>query len=153
MVTVWPAIVIVPDRDGPVVDAAVNVTVPDPLPLAPDAMAIHDALLVALHAHPDPAVTATLPLPPEAGIVCVSGDAANVQPWPCTTVTVCPPTAIVPVRVGPLVAATANATVPAPLPLAPAVIVIHGALLVAVQPHPAAALTLIVRVPPLASTA
>jgi hypothetical protein len=152
-VTFWPAMVIVPDRDGPVVDAAVNVTVPDPLPLAPDATVIHDALLVALHAQPAPAVTETVPLPPEAGTVCVSGDNANVQPWPCTTVTVCPPTAIVPDRVGPVVAATANVTVPAPLPLAPAVMVIHGALLVAVHPHPAAALTLIVRVPPLASTA
>jgi hypothetical protein len=75
-VTLWLAMVSVPDRDGPVVAAAVNDTVPDPLPLAPDAMVIHEALLDALHAHPAPAVTATLPLPPDEGTVCVSGDAA-----------------------------------------------------------------------------
>ena len=57
---------------------------------------------------------------------------------------------MVPVRAGPVVAAAANVTVPAPLPLAPDVMVIHGALLDAVQAHPAAALTLTVPVPPLA---
>jgi len=75
-VTVWPATAIVPDRDGPLVDAAVNVTVPDPLPVAPEVMVIHEALLALVHAHPPPAVTATLPLPPAGGTVCVSGDAA-----------------------------------------------------------------------------
>jgi hypothetical protein len=152
-VTVRPAMASVPDRDGPVVEATVNVTVPDPLPLAPDAIAIHDALLVAFHVQPAPAVTATLPLPPAAGTLCVSGDVVNVQPCPCTTVTVCPPTMRVPVRDGPVVAATAKVTLPAPAPLAPAVIVIHGALLAAVQAHPAAALTSIVRLPPPAATA
>ena len=60
---------------------------------------------------------------------------------------------MVPVRVGPVVAATLKATVPAPLPLAPPVMLIHGALLDAVQAQPAAALTLIVPGPPLAFVA
>jgi len=62
-----------------------------------------------------------------------------------------PATVSVPVRVGPLVAATANVTLPAPFPLAPLLMLIHGALLVAVHAHPAAALTVTERVPPLAS--
>src|SRR5829696_1241941 len=87
-VTFWPPMVIVPDRDAPVVDAAENVTAPGPLPLAPDAMVIHEALLEALHAQPAPALTEKVPPPPDAGTVCESGDTATVQPWPCTIVTV-----------------------------------------------------------------
>jgi hypothetical protein len=147
-VTFWPATVIVPDRVGPVVGAAVKVTVPDPLPLAPDAMVIQGALLDAVHAHPPPVVTETVPFPPADGTVCVSGVAAYVQPWPWTTVTVCPATLIEPVRDGPVVPATAKVTVPGPVPLEPAVMVIHGTLLAAVHAHPAAAATLTVRLPP-----
>jgi hypothetical protein len=66
-VNVRPAIVSDPDRDGPVVDAAVNRTVPFPVPLSPDEIVSHDALLPAVHAHPDGAVTATVPLPPSGG--------------------------------------------------------------------------------------
>src|SRR5204863_14737 len=44
----------------------------------------------------------------------------------------------VPVLAGPLLAATVNATVPLPVPLAPLVIVIHGVKVVAVQAQPAA---------------
>lgn len=151
-VTVRPATAIVPDRVDPVVAAAVNPTVPDPLPLAPEVMVIHGAPLDAVHAHPAPAVTATLPLPPDDGIVCVSGEMAYVQPWPWTTVTVWPPTVRDPVRAGPDVAATAKVTVPEPFPLAPPVIVIHGALLVAVHAQPLAVFTPTVPVPPPAST-
>jgi hypothetical protein len=58
------------------------------------------------------------------------------------TVNVCPAIVIVPDCVdGPGFAATLNVTVPLPLPGVPAVTVIHGALLVAVQLHPAPAVT------------
>ena len=77
---------------------------------------------------------------------------AYVQPWPWTTVTVWPATVRDPVRVGPDVAATAKVTVPKPFPLAPPVIVIHGALLVAVHAHPLAVFTPTVPVPPPAAT-
>jgi hypothetical protein len=87
-VKVRPAIVSVPERDGPVVDATVKLTVPFPVPLAPDAIVIHASLLAADQAHPDPAVTPTEPAAPEAGTFCVSGAIANAQPCPWTTVTV-----------------------------------------------------------------
>jgi hypothetical protein len=62
-------------------------------------------------------------------------------------VNVLPAIVTVPVRAGPLFAATEYETVPLPVPLAPAVTVIHAALLAAVQGHvPAEAVTLTVPV-------
>ena len=61
-----------------------------------------------------------------------------------------PATVIVPVRCGPVVAVTENCTTPAPEPLAPVVIVIQELLLVAVQAHPVAVVTLTAPDPPLA---
>lgn len=52
------------------------------------------------------------------------------------TVNVCPPIVRVPVRAIPVLADTFNLTVPFPLPLAPAVMLSHVALLVAVHAHP-----------------
>ena len=64
-VKVLPAIVSVPVRDVvAVVAATAKLTVPFPEPEAPAVIDSHDALLAALHAHPDPAVTATVPVPP-----------------------------------------------------------------------------------------
>ena len=67
------------------------------------------------------------------------------------TVTVCPATVSPPVREGPSVLAIVNVTTPVPLLPEPEAIVIHGALLDAVHSQPAAAVTLTVRDPPLAS--
>ena len=53
-VNVLPAIVSVPVRSAPELAATENVTVPLPLPLAPDAIVIHVAPLVAVHAQPAP---------------------------------------------------------------------------------------------------
>jgi hypothetical protein len=64
IVTTWPPIVIVPVRLLVVMlMATVNVTVPDPVPLAGVADS-HGALVVAVHAQPEPVVTVMLPLPP-----------------------------------------------------------------------------------------
>src|SRR5690349_8817248 len=63
-VKVCPAIVSVAERDPPVVAAALYATVPLPVPLAPDVIVSHDALLVAVQAHPAALVSATLPVPP-----------------------------------------------------------------------------------------
>src|SRR5438552_5690761 len=49
----------------------------------------------------------------------------------------------VPLRCAPVLAATVSETVPEPLPLAPAVIVIHATLLAAVQLQPAVVVTAI----------
>ena len=66
---------------------------------------------------------------------------------------VCPAIVTVPERVVATVfAATLKLTLPLPDPLAPAVTVIHAALLEAVQPQPASAVTATVPVPPAAGT-
>jgi len=66
-VRVRPAIVTVPVRLVVAVFAATAIpTVPLPLPVAPVEIAIHEAPLVALQAHPAAAVTATEYEPPAA---------------------------------------------------------------------------------------
>lgn len=66
---------------------------------------------------------------------------------------VCPATVIVPVRCGPVVAATVKLTVPLPFPLAPAVIDIHVSGVVAVHAHPAGVETAMsAAFPPVAGT-
>jgi hypothetical protein len=64
----------------------------------------------------------------------------------------CPAIVTVPALVVPVDAATLSVTAPFPLPLAPALTVIHDTLLAAVQAQPAPAVTLTVVVPPPAST-
>lgn len=147
-VNVRPAMVSVPERDGPVVDAATNRTVPLPLPDSPDEIVSQGALLAAVHAQPSGAVTATVPLPPDAGSDSVSGAIAKEQPWDCVTVTVCPATVSVPLRDGPVVAATVNVTVPSAVPDVEPGIEIHGTTVDAVQAHPFPAVTVTVPEPP-----
>jgi hypothetical protein len=60
-----PAMVSVPVRVGPFVGATENPTAPGPLPDA-SVTEIQGALLDAVHGHPGPAVTATVPDPPAA---------------------------------------------------------------------------------------
>jgi hypothetical protein len=67
MVNVCPAIVSVPERPGPLVDATVKFTVPFPVPPDPDVIVIHDSVRVAVHAQPAAAVTFTEPVPPDDG--------------------------------------------------------------------------------------
>jgi len=142
--------VIVPVLCGPVWAATEKFTTPLPEPLAPELIVIQASLLAAVHEQPVAVVTLTLPAPPEAGKLWLVGLMVNEQPLACVTVNVWPATVIVPVRCGPVLAATVNWTVPAPEPLAPAVMVIHESLLAAVQAHPVAAVTLTDPDPPLA---
>lgn len=66
-VNVLPAIVSVADLATVVVlAAAVNPTLPVPVPLAPVAIVTHDAPLVAVQLHPAVVVTVTAPVPPDA---------------------------------------------------------------------------------------
>jgi hypothetical protein len=61
-VNVRPAMVSVPVRElAPVFAATEYVTVPFPLPLAPEAILIQETLLAAAQLHPLDAVTVTLP--------------------------------------------------------------------------------------------
>lgn len=64
------------------------------------------------------------------------------------TVKVRPAIVNVPLRAGPVLRAALNPTPPGPLPLAPAVIVSHGALLAAVQRQLFVVATLMLPVPP-----
>ena len=119
-----------------------NVTLPLPVPDAPVEIDSHDALLVAVHAHPLAAVTAIdVPAPPAAPAVCDEGLIVYEQPCACVTVNVCPAMVSVPLRCAPVFAAAVYETLPLPVPLAPFVIESHDALLVAVQAQPAAAVT------------
>lgn len=63
-------------RVAPGFAAAVNATVPLPLPLAPEVMVIHDAPVAAVHEHPLGAVTLNDPVPPPIGTV--APEALNV---------------------------------------------------------------------------
>ena len=66
-----------PVRGSPA--AALNWTVPLPVPLAPAVIDNHGALLLALHAQPAPLVTVTLPVPPCAGTVVDVRSIVNAQ--------------------------------------------------------------------------
>lgn len=125
-----------------VLGAAVKATEPEPVPLAPPAIVTHDALLVADHAQPVGAVTATAPPPPDAGSAAPAGaiEYEHGTP-PCVTVKEFPAMVIVPVRAAPLLAATLYATLPVPLPLAPAVTASQLTLAAADQAQPAGAVT------------
>ena len=72
-VTVWPAMVRVPERAAPVLAAALNATEPFPLPLAPEVTVSHAALLLAVQAQPVPLDTVTVPVPPAAAIEALLG--------------------------------------------------------------------------------
>ena len=125
--------------------ATVNVTVPLPLPLAPEVTEIQLSPVAAVHAQPSAVVTVTDELVPDAGTDAVVGLTVNehvlalAAPW--LTVTVMSATVSVPLRAPPVFAAMLNDRVPLPLPLDAPLIDIHEALLAADQLHPAPAVT------------
>jgi len=154
---VCPAIVSEPLRWVPLgLAAALNPTVPVPLPLAPLVTVSHDVLLLTpVHAHPANAVTVVEPVPPAAATDWLAGSRANVQAVAaCVTENVWPPMTIDPVRELVLGFGEAlKATVPLPLPFAPLVTVSHELLLLTlVHAQPAGAVTLVEPVPPPAET-
>jgi hypothetical protein len=58
-----------PLRALPLLAAALNLTVPPPLPLVGGLNVIHDTWLVAVHAHPgDVEIVIVVPVPPPAPI-------------------------------------------------------------------------------------
>jgi hypothetical protein len=67
------AIVAVPVRALPVFAATLKLTDPFAVPVAPDVMAIHESLLVAVHLQPAPAVTVTVPVVAAAPTFWVEG--------------------------------------------------------------------------------
>ena len=125
---------------------------------------IHETLLPADHEQPLLVETFTLPLSPCIGTLSVvreieyvheaggdggggdggggdGSDGGGTLAAACVTVNARPAIVSVPVRAAPPLAATLNATVPLPAPVAPAVTVIHDALEAAVHWHVVAAAT------------
>ena len=153
-VTVWPATVSVPVRTAPLLfTVALTDTVPFPVPDEPDVMDNQPAFDDAVHAQPAPAVTVTGPLPPATPTITVVGATVNVHGTPSwLTVNVWPAIVSVPVRDGPVFAATVKPTGPLPVPDAPEVTTIHDAFEVAVHVQLAAAVTIADPVPPAAPT-
>ena len=140
----------VPFLAGPLFAPTSNFTVPDPLPLAPLVTVIHEMLLAAVHVQPFVVVTPTdCPVTADAATDIVSGLTVNehgcVTPG-CVTVTVVPATVSVPFLELPVFAGTLKVTVPLPVRLAPAVMVIHDVAVLAVQLHDAVVVTVTERV-------
>jgi hypothetical protein len=132
-------------RTSPVLTATLTAMVPSPVPLAPDVIDSHDAVLVADQAHSSIVATvigpATPPLDPtetEVGLIKYEQD-AEFRAW--VIVTVCPATVSVPVRDPPSLDATLIVTVPEPVPLVRPVSEIHDVLLLADHAHPEGAVT------------
>ena len=140
-VKVWPAMVRLPERGPPVFAAAVKVTAPFPVPVAPSVIESHDALLVDVQPHPAGAETFTDPFPPAAGTFWLGADSENEHPLPWVTVNVLSATETDPAREGPELDPTVSWTVPFPLPVPPEAIVIQGVCVDAVHPQPSAVCT------------
>ena len=148
---VCPAIVRFPLRAVTVLAVTLNATVPLPIPDAPLVTDSHGTLAAAVQAHDAAeAVTFVDPVPPvfdtdcELGeIVYVHGGGGVAAAW--VTVNVCPAATIVADLVDVAVlAATANATFPLPVPDAPDTRLIQVALVDAVHTQvPADAVTAI----------
>jgi len=79
-VTVWPAMVSVPERAGPVLASIEKVTVPLSIPELPELTAMKASLLLAVHAQPVAGVvTATVPVPPFDGNGALAPLSVNVH--------------------------------------------------------------------------
>src|SRR5438876_464406 len=143
-------------RDVPaVLPATLNATVPLPVPVAPVVTVIQVVLLTAVHEQPPGAVTVVLAVPPPATSDWLAGEIVSVHMTPaCVIAALLPPALIVPLRdVVEVFAAALNVTVPLPVPLAPAVIVIHASVVVAVHAQPVGDVIVTVPDPPPTATA
>jgi hypothetical protein len=79
--------------------ATLKVTVPSPVPSAGDVIEIQDAADAAVQPQPASVSTLTPPLVAFAGTEALTGATENVQVCPdCVTLSVWPPTVIVPLR-------------------------------------------------------
>lgn len=154
-VKVLPPMVSTPVReDDAVLAATEKPTDPLPEPDAPDVTVSQLALLEAVHEHPDEAVTVTVPEPAAAVKFCDVAPMVMMQGAPaCVTVNVFPPTVMVPEReLLPVFADAVKLAVPAPLPVAPAVMEIQPLPVLALQAQPVPAVTVISPEPPAAGT-
>ena len=65
--------VAVPVRADPELAAIFSLTLPDPVPGAPEAMVIQETFDAAVHAHETPVVTATVDEPPPEATASLDG--------------------------------------------------------------------------------
>ena len=136
IVTVWPPMLTVPEREDDVpLAAAVIVSVPLPVVVVLGTVR-NDELLVAFHEQAEVlAVTAIDTVPPPLLAFDVVGETETEQPLgasvsgaACEKATVLSLTTMLAARAAPVLAATLYATVPLPVPDAPDVIVMKLAL-------------------------
>jgi hypothetical protein len=111
-----------------------NVTALEPVPSAGLTLS-HSTLLAAVHGQASAVVTWSVPPPPAAETASDGRSIEYEHPCDCVTLKRCPAIVTELLRGGPVVAATLRPTVPLPRPLAPEVIVIHGASGAAVHAH------------------
>lgn len=150
-VTVCPATVSTPVRDGPVVARASNMTWPLPVPCAPSTMESHSVWLRAVHAHCALlAVTDTLLRSPAGDIETLVGETVKAHAAAsCVMASCCSPTTMEPRRCeGSMLALTLNATLPSPCPAACAASWIQPPDADTFHWHSRLVLTLTVPVPP-----
>ena len=137
---------------------AVNeyVTVPDPVPLAPFVIDIHDTALDAVQLQLAVVVTVTVAEPPAPVTDGAVGETVKLHGTPaCVTLNVMPAIVSVPLRdVVDVFAAALNVTAPLPVVFGPppAVTVIQDALLVADHEQSVGMVTETTRVPPAAAS-
>lgn len=152
---VRPAIVTRPVRAAPLLLATCSVTVPSPAPVAPVLTEIHGSSLIAAHEQLGDAVTVTLAVPPAAPVDRLAGAMANVHcagaaAWVMTTS--CPATSTLPLRWGPVFAATLMRTSPLPVPSPLDVTAIHDTRATAVHAQNSCSVTAIPTLSPAAPT-
>ena len=127
---------------------------PDPVPLAPAVIVIHETALDAVQLQPAVVVTLMFAVPAAPETEGAVGATLNVHGTPaCVTLNVKPAIVSVPVREEfDVFAATLNVTAPLPVVFgpAPAVTVIQDALLVADHEQSVGIVTDTTRVPPVA---
>src|SRR5262245_13668262 len=141
MVKTCPRTEMPPVREPPLLACTIKLTVPLPTPEAPPVMEIQPSAVVALQSQPASVVTLNDPLPPPVPYNQLLGLRAKVQlAW--LMVKACPRTMMEPVRGLPLFVCTIKLTVPAPVPVAPPVMVIQPLVFEASQLQPAPVVTL-----------
>ncbi len=107
---------------------------PEPVPIAVTPV-IRGVVVLAVHGHApaDMLMAAVLVQPTAAGDALLEGSVAT-HPFAWSTVNVCPPIVIVPLRASPTFAPNEKLTVPEPVPL-PVTPVIQVVLVLAVHGH------------------
>lgn len=147
---VCPAIVAVPARAGPLFAAAATVTLPLPVPDAPEAIESHGSFAIAVHEQKLAVVTVTSVVLAPDEVACDAGEIEKLHgAGSCAIVNVWPAMVTVPLRAAPVLASAFMVTVPLPAPVEPDATEIQGALLTAVQLQRAAAVTVAVAAPAL----